>query len=174
MIALPLSVSATLRLRLLTLDDAPAQYALLEANRNFIGVWLPWARTATAAGQRAFLAACLQRYAEGRGFACGIWLGEDDTARLVGVITADAETAGTAELSYWLAEAYTGQGIVTRAMQSLVAALFSNASLHTLLLSIHRDNEASLAVAVRLGFERSSSGPDRLVYAKQGSGPRRS
>ena len=145
----PLYIGADLELRQLKVAHADRQYDLLNANRVHIGRWESWAWSTTRDDQWRFLHTCLGRYANQQGFACGIWLNN----QLVGMITASLDDDGAMELSYWLDQAHTGQGIMTRAMQRLMDLLQCLPQIERLLLVIAEPNAASRAVATRPGFE---------------------
>ena len=144
----PLYIGADLELRLLKVADADRQFALLNANRAHIGRWEPWALSTTRDDQWRFLHTCLGRYAHQQGFACGIWFNN----QLVGVITAALEDTGAMELSYWLDQAHSGQGILTRAIQRFIDLLQCLPEVERLVLVIAEPNATSRSVAARLGF----------------------
>lgn len=166
----PLKIDQELELRLLTLADSNAQYALLDRNRNHIGQWEGWAQATTEDEQYAFLSTCLKRYEDELGFACGIWF--QDT--LIGVITAATVALGQLEMSYWLSEDYTRNGIMSQCMQTLCMTLLNLDTISQLNLVVASPNTASRALAIRIGFRESSTIPndielngkyiDRVVY----------
>lgn len=172
----PQQVDDDVTLRLLGADDVALTYPVLVANRAHVGRWEVWARMTTRAEQRAFLGTCAERYAAGRGFACGIWWRVAEPERLVGVVTVAIDDAATAEFSYWLSQDATGHGIVTRCMRQLGVAVLRLAAVTRLQLVIAEPNAPSRAVATRLGYIQTDVRPrdrlvdgdwiDRLVYIK--------
>lgn len=54
---------------------------------------------------------------------------------------------GCAEVGWWLAEAYWGQGVVTRAARLLVARALDDPRITRVVAPIHAGNERSMAVA---------------------------
>ena len=61
--------------------------------------------------------------------------------------------AGFGEIGYWLGEEFTGKGIVTRAVKTMLNFAFNTLKMHKIVLRIISENEQSIAVAKRLGFE---------------------
>ena len=72
------------------------------------------------------------------------------------------------EVGYILAPAQQGRGLMTEAMQALLAYCFEELSVHRVQALIHPDNGASIALAKRLGF-RCEGGPLR-DYWRVGDG----
>ena len=64
------------------------------------------------------------------------------------------------EVGYILAPANQGRGLMTEAMQALLAYCFEELDVHRVQALIHPDNAASIALAKRLGF-RCEGGPLR-------------
>lgn len=72
------------------------------------------------------------------------------------------------EIGYILAPAQQGRGLMTEAMQALLAYCFEELSVRRVQALIHPDNAASIALATRLGF-RCEGGPLR-DYWRVGDG----
>jgi len=58
----------------------------------------------------------------------------------------------TAELGYWLAEPFWGQGIMTRAVQAMVEFAFAELKLHRVRAEPYAANPASARVLEKAGF----------------------
>ena len=102
------------------------------------------------------------------------FLGNDLSRGAMGLIV-DGAFAGVVqighedELGYWLAPAFHGQGIMTRAAEALVAAHFANGG-GTLTSGYHIGNAASCNVLEKLGFRvtghhltRTARGDDMVI-----------
>ncbi|HEY7478031.1 MAG TPA: GNAT family protein [Actinomycetota bacterium] len=145
---LPIDLGDGVLLRRYTLDDADDVFALVDANRDRLGVWMPWAdSTRTIDDERAWLASVLRdpddlegtalivegRYAGGVGLSrgpFGIW----------------------AELGYWIDREHEGRGLVTRACVALLGLAFDELGVHRVVIRAGVGNARSRAIPERLGF----------------------
>ena len=76
--------------------------------------------------------------------------------RLIGLISIEWREAGPRtgwHLGYWLAEEHWGKGIMTDAVNAVVARFFSVMMGETLFSSVAADNPASLRIQGKLGFD---------------------
>lgn len=76
--------------------------------------------------------------------------------RLVGVVAIEWREAGDRtgwHIGYWLAEPHWGKGIMTDAVNAVVARFFSVMMGETLFSSVMADNPASLRIQGKLGFD---------------------
>jgi ribosomal-protein-alanine N-acetyltransferase len=104
---------------------------------------------------RRFVQDEMSRLTEGRGVTwalihnsqlCGI-------ASVIGVMREHrALIYNKGELAYWLAPSFQGQGLMTEALQRVVAFSFTELGLHKLCVSHFSCNDASRRVIERLGF----------------------
>ncbi len=79
-----------------------------------------------------------------------------ETDELVGLLACHHldYRSNNAQLGYMLDKRYRGTGIMTKTLSVLIEFLFNDEiGIEKLELSIHPDNEASIALAKRLGFE---------------------
>jgi ribosomal-protein-serine acetyltransferase len=144
------ALAPELELRLLEDSDAEELYALVEANREHLAPWLPWAAAQTLADTRAFLALTRRQLAENNGFQCAIV----ESGRIVGTIgfhRVDWVNRATS-LGYWLAEDAQGKGTMTMAARALVDWAFQGWGLHRVEIRAAVQNARSRAVITRLGF----------------------
>jgi RimJ/RimL family protein N-acetyltransferase len=75
--------------------------------------------------------------------------------RLIGLVSIEWREAGGRtgwHLGYWLAEAQWGKGIMTDAVNAVIARFFSVMMGETLFSSVAADNPASLRIQDKLGF----------------------
>ena len=76
--------------------------------------------------------------------------------RLIGVVAIEWRAAGDRtgwHIGYWLAEPHWGKGIMTDAVNAVVARFFSVMMGETLFSSVMADNPASLHIQDKLGFD---------------------
>ncbi|MBS1766588.1 MAG: GNAT family N-acetyltransferase [Acidobacteria bacterium] len=152
----PLRVARGLELRPLKLADAPALFALVEANRAHLRRWLPWVDLNTdIAHTRAFirLHQALEKRGEVRTY--GLWW----KRRLVGIAglhSLDHENASGA-VGYWLAADAEGHGLMSKAVGRLLDHAFGRLKLHRVELRAAVRNRRSRALAERLGFHHEGT-----------------
>ncbi|MCM3901019.1 MAG: GNAT family N-acetyltransferase [Pyrinomonadaceae bacterium] len=80
----------------------------------------------------------------------------DDEARLIGVVSADSLQLGTthrAEIGYWLARPWWGQGIMTDAVRTFVRYAFTDLHLRRLTAHVFESNVGSARVLEKNGFK---------------------
>jgi len=80
----------------------------------------------------------------------------DDAAKLIGVVGADSLEPGPthkAEIGYWLAPAYWGQGIMTDAVRTYVGYAFDELNLLRLTAHVFEFNAASARLLEKNGFK---------------------
>jgi ribosomal-protein-alanine N-acetyltransferase len=151
-------VSAT---RLATLGDAPVLAELLRANRDFLAPWEPIRAEDyfTVDGQRAVIAAALERYEQGSTLPHVIL---DDSGRVVGRITLNEIVRGPAQscsLGYWVSAADNGRGLATAAVREIMQVAFGELGLHRIQAGALLDNVRSQRVLERNGFVRFGVAP---------------
>jgi ribosomal-protein-serine acetyltransferase len=140
-------------LRTIAESDAPSIFALIDANREHLAPWMPWAHTTRSPDDTlAFIRDVSARDAEGRGFALVIEA-EDVPVGLIGLDPIDPANE-SASIGYWLAANAQGRGIMTRAVEAVLAHAFEDLDLNRVCLHAAVDNERSRAVAERVGFEQ--------------------
>ncbi|OUE22558.1 putative ribosomal N-acetyltransferase YdaF [Clavibacter michiganensis] len=155
------------RIRLLTLDDAPALSALRLASRAHLAPWDPIRHPDhdTPAGQRADVEAALAQHVRGQGVPLAIL---DDDGSVAGRITLSSIVRGAFEscaMGYWLAADRTGSGLATGAVRAAVALAFDELGLHRVEAGTLPHNAASQAVLARAGFTRYGLAPRYLRIA---------
>jgi ribosomal-protein-serine acetyltransferase len=150
-----LRVAEDIELVLLEERDAAELYALVDANREHLQRFLPWARVATLESERAFVRASLERFSRGGGFDGGLRLAGALVGAL-GVFNVRPDVR-RAELGYWLAEQVQGRGVMTRAVAGLAGELFEVQGYNRLEIRCQAENLRSRRVAERLGFKHEGT-----------------
>ncbi|MEL7249505.1 MAG: GNAT family N-acetyltransferase [Bacteroidota bacterium] len=80
---------------------------------------------------------------------------QDETIKgLVGLHAAQDVYTGTAELGYWIGEAYWGQGLASEAVRLISQIGFKELGLRRIYASVYEHNLASMRVLEKNGFER--------------------
>lgn len=140
-------------LRLLERRHAEPLFALVDANREELGRWLPWvASTRSADDVRGFIERGLARFARDDGFETGIVV----DGHLAGCLGLHYVTRpeGVTEMGYWLARPAQGRGVMTRAVAGLLPYLFADMDLQRVEIRCNPDNADSRGVPERLGFQQ--------------------
>ena len=157
-------------LALLHLHSAQAEplFALIQQDRAYLAHWLLWPQgIGSVADLQHFIRTSLLQLAQRRALQC--------TLRYQGVLVGMCgfqslnHSRKQAQLGYWLADAWQGRGIVTRACRLLLAHGFGVLGLEHIVIATAEDNYPSRAVCERLGFGLERRCPqaeqlaDRLV-----------
>ena len=139
-------------LRLLEETDAEELHGLVDANRDYLAEWMPWAADQTLEGTLAFIRTTMRRHAENNGFETALVL-DGRIAGAAGFAGVDWVARSTS-IGYWLAEAHQGRGLMTSAVRALVDHAFGEWGLHRVEIRAAEDNLRSRAIPERLGFEQ--------------------
>ncbi len=138
-------------LRLLEERHAPAVFALVNHDREYLRQWLPWVDSSeTEDDTLTFIRASLEQFAANNGFNAGIWR----QGQLVGVIGTHKINwlNRKVEIGYWLGQAFQGQGLMTDACRAVVTYLLGELDLNRAEILCASGNEKSSAIPRRLGF----------------------
>jgi RimJ/RimL family protein N-acetyltransferase len=133
-----------------TLDEA-IRVSLPDLNQ-----WLPWARMDYEnQDTSAFIRESIHAWKEDRAWDYSIRM-KQDQQRHVGNISmwTVSKLGKIAEFGYWIRSDETSRGICTEAVGRLLREAFTNLGYHKVTLRIAVGNDASDAVAKKLGFNR--------------------
>jgi ribosomal-protein-serine acetyltransferase len=146
------ALSEGVLLRAVEESDAQELHALVDANRDHLARWMPWAAGQTLADTVEFIRRAGEQLVNDDGFQAVVL--EDDrivgTAGFHGVSRSHSSTS----LGYWLAESAQGRGTMTRAVCALVDHAFGDWRLHRVEIRAGVENARSRAIPERLGFRR--------------------
>lgn len=144
----------SLGIRPLEAADAAELYALIDADRDYLARWLPWAADQDFAATERFIAEAEGQLAEGDGFQAKI----EPEGEIVGVagFHAVGRTNRNATIGYWLAERAQGKGTMTATVRSLVDHAFEEWGLHRVEIHCAPENHRSRAIPERLGFREEA------------------
>lgn len=135
-------------LRLLQADDAKDMYDAIDAQREYLGRWLPFvAGTTSVAVTQAFVDSAFN--AEDKTFT--IRKGEQ-LIGLIGFKATDKANCKT-EIGYWLSGEYQGKGIMTRAVEVLCGYAFEELGMNRVQIMCAVGNSHSSNIPKRLGFQ---------------------
>jgi ribosomal-protein-serine acetyltransferase len=142
-------------LRLLEEADADELFALIDANRDSLRPWMPWAAGQDREGTGEFIRLTRRQLADTAGYTFAIVCG----GRLAGVIGCEPVdwTHRCASIGYWLGEAYRGRGTMTRAARVLVDHAVSEWELNRVEIRAAVGNARSRAIPERLGFREEGT-----------------
>jgi ribosomal-protein-serine acetyltransferase len=144
-------INPDLELRLLQPEHAAELFALIDANRGRLRVWLPWVDQTTKLAQtEKFIAKSLWKRDDSRAFAVGIW----SAGRLAGVIRHNRIDWANriAFPGWWLAPHAEGKGIMTSCCQAVFAHAFTQLQVRRIVVGVATENLRGQALVKRLGF----------------------
>lgn len=147
---LPVDLGDEASIRRLRIEDLEDIWATVDAARERLDPWMPWIDgTRTIDDQRRWLESVVDD--EDTLDGCGIFV-EGRYAGGVGLRWEPFRVTG--EIGYWIASAFEGRGLVTRAVRALLDVGFDEIGLHRIEIRAGVDNTRSRAVPERLGFVR--------------------
>ncbi len=127
--------------------NIPHPYERYQADEHIL-----WMREKNAVGEGSSLAIAPKR----------------QPSELIGLVgVRPCEEKGAANLGYWLAKPFWGQGLMTEAATALVELAFDYTDVERILASALPTNAASLRVLEKLGFVRTG---DAIVHAARRGG----
>ncbi len=136
-------------LRSYSIEDAPALFKAVDAARVHLRPWLAWVdNTTKPEHSMLFIQRSIQQQHNQEGMALGIFHGLE----LIGAIGVHAwdHDLKKAQIGYWLAPKYQGQGILTQCLARFVDFLFQNVGLNKIEIHFISANTRSANVADRL------------------------
>jgi ribosomal-protein-serine acetyltransferase len=143
-------VDEEITLRWPVMADADEMFALIAANRTYLARWLPWAPDHTVKKEREWVEGRIQANVDGTG-SPPLLIYQGAMVGLTGVTSKDPLNK-SCTLGYFLAEAYQGRGIVTRACRGVLSYAFDTLGMNGVQISANPENTRSLAIPRRLGF----------------------
>lgn len=148
----PLTVNARTELRLVGRQHTGALFGLVDSNRNHLRGWHPWVdqvRSVEDIGK--MISMWEQQHEKNRGFCAGI-IFDGQLCGVIHHVTLDWPNRWTA-LSYWLAAAHQGQGIMTASCRAMIQHSFNVFKLNRVTIECATENTRSRAIPERLGFK---------------------
>ncbi len=146
-----LDIDAQTVLRPVTVRDAERLFAVIDANREQLRVWLPWLdQNRRIEDTESFIHAALEREKAARG---SVWLIE-----VSGVLCGVAgfnwiePVNRVCEVGYWLAADHQRRGIMTHCVARLLRHAFEDLNINRVTIPVAVDNQRSRAIPEQLGF----------------------
>jgi ribosomal-protein-serine acetyltransferase len=143
-------LSDDVTLRVVGPEDAEELHAVIEANREHLARFMPWAAEQTIADTRAFLDSKRVQLASGDGFECAI-VRDGQIIGMVGFHGVNWRDRSTS-IGYWLAAGEQGRGTMTTAVRVMVDHAFRSMGLNRVVITAAVHNDRSRAIPQRLGF----------------------
>ena len=139
-----------IRLREVTLNDAPVIYRAIADHRDYLKTWLPFIANLSEQDEMDFLSQVLFFPEEERNFTFVIEC-RGEFCGLVGFVNSDFVNHRT-EIGYWLLPEYQRQGIMTRSVRTLCRWAVEARLMHRIQIRCAVENYSSNAIPRRLGF----------------------
>jgi ribosomal-protein-serine acetyltransferase len=145
-----LVVDDELQLRQLQPEDAAALFELVDANREYLGRWLPWVETTKERrDSEDFIFSTLKTRQEGSTFGYGVIY----RGNVVGHISLMHITDGQKpEIGYWISSIAAGRGLATKAARKLTQLGLDILNLPEIVIKVQPSNGGSNKVAEKLGY----------------------
>ena len=150
MLQFDIDVKTGIRLREVTLNDAPMIYRAIADHRDYLKTWLPFIANLSEQDEMDFLSQVLSFPEEERNFTFVIEC-RGEFCGLVGFVNSDFVNHRT-EIGYWLLPEYQRQGIMTRSVQTLCRWAVEARLMHRIQIRCAVENYSSNAIPRRLGF----------------------
>lgn len=145
-------VDESLDLVLLEPRHAPMLYSLIDENRAHLRRFLPWVDATRSVNDSAiFIQSCLEQFARGMSVNVALFT-QNQIVGVCGTHTIQWAHRRT-EMGYWLASAWQGRGLMSRAVHALGTYCFAALGLNRLELRAAVENKKSRAIAERLGLK---------------------
>ena len=135
-------------------EDAAELYAVIEASRDHLARWMPWAAGQDLEGTKRFIAEAEEQLARDDGFQARI----SPAGEIIGVAgfhSVDWINRNTS-IGYWLVEDEQGRGTMTEVVRALVSHAFYEWELHRVEIHCAPENARSRAIPERLGFREEA------------------
>ncbi len=150
-----------------TVDDAPALHATVRASLASLSAALPWCHVGYAlTDAQSWIGHSLLAWQARREFPFAIVAVDGTILGGIGLNRLNPEDR-SANLGYWLGDAYRGRGVVTRAARLVADFGFGELDLIRLEIVTLVENTASQRVAQRLGARREGIAHDRITLHGQ-------
>lgn len=148
-----MKVSGDIQLDLIKEEHAPSLFELVNNNRQHLRQWLPWVDNMQSVDNMiGYIRLCQQQHNAGSDLGYTIKLNGEMAGRIGIHYISPLNRSGA--IGYWLAERFTGGGIITKACTALISYCFEHLNLHRIEIKCATGNQKSAAIAERLGFKK--------------------
>ena len=136
----------------LDLSHTDELYQLIIANKDYLREWLAWIDGVnTVEDTQDFIESCMKE-AHSRGTPTFIMLLDGEICGVIGY-NHISHLNRTGTIGYWLAEKFTGKGVMTRAVDAVLRLGFFDFKLTKIEIRCAEGNAKSRAIPERLGFK---------------------
>ncbi len=149
MITIP--IDSEIQLRQPLESDAASLFRQVDANRMYLRQWLPWLDlNLSAADSLRFIKDTREDFLSNQAIVFIILRNYE----IIGVIELQNIDPVNSKVSigYWLAERYTGKGIMTKVCEKMAAYCFEELLLNRIEIKVACGNKRSKAIPLKLGF----------------------
>lgn len=147
-----LKVDLDIELRQLKLSDSIDIFNAIDAQREYLGKWLPFVEnTRQVADTELFVGSVVNAPNDNKEYTFTIRK-HNKFIGLIGLKSTD-KLNKKAEIGYWLSEKYQKQGIVTKSVRILCDFAFNKLKLNRISIKCAVYNEPSKNIPKRLGFK---------------------
>jgi [ribosomal protein S5]-alanine N-acetyltransferase len=156
-----------LLLRPPVLDDAAALFQRIARDRQ-VTKYLLWTPHPNVAATRRVIAERLNVEDHARTWV--IALGHSD--EIIGMISGRLSEPHSVEIGYSIGRRWWGKGLMSEALDMLIAALDADRDVYRVWATCHVDNERSVRLLLRAGFQLEGRLIRHAVYPNLGPEPR--
>ena len=151
----PLRITDDAVLRPFEESDAAELTAVVQANREHLARWLPWATDYGYIDSTEYISRKVAQLSADDGFEGAIVV----DGRIVGAAGFHAidRVNHSTSIGYWLAAEAEGRGLMTATVRALLDHAFATLGLHRVIIEVVVDNIRSQSIPERLGFTREAT-----------------
>ncbi|EWG97880.1 GNAT family N-acetyltransferase [Halomonas sp. BC04] len=147
-----MKVSDTIELQLLCLEHRDDLFGLVDANRDHLRKWLPWLDMNRSVNDtESFIGSVIDQHESGKGPQYAVFY-EKSMCGVCGFHPIDTSNK-VGGIGYWLGKAFSGNGIMTSAVQALLEVGFHEYHLNRIEIACATDNHRSRAIPESLGLK---------------------
>ncbi|MEN9881280.1 MAG: hypothetical protein RLZZ308_463 [Candidatus Parcubacteria bacterium] len=147
-----IKINEKLSLKLRHEEDVENVFSLVDKNREYLRLWLPWVdSTLSQDDSRLYIQKCLDGFKEKKTADFGIFY-NNTLVGSMGFNKIDLENFW-AEIGYWLDEDFQGKGIMTECVKSMIGYGFNDLELHRIQIRCDSNNTKSKMIPEKLGLK---------------------
>lgn len=146
-----IKIDDALQLKQVQTHEHQEMYELVDNNRTQLREWLPWVDYMSAPSQYVpIIKAWVEMNDAREGLTLGVY-SNGELAGMCGFNTIDG-LSRRGQIGYWLAEQYTGRGIMLRSVEELINYGFHEMGLHRIEIIAGVENKKSRKIPEQLKF----------------------
>ena len=156
-----------LLLRPPVLDDARALFHRIARDRR-VTEYLLWTPHPDVAATRRVITERLNVEDHARTWVIALQHSDE----IIGMISGRLSERHSVEIGYCIGRRWWGKGLMSEALDMLIAALDADRDVYRVWATCHVDNERSVRLLLRAGFQQEGRLTRHAVYPNLGPGPR--